>query len=195
MIELRFHGRAGQGMVTAAELLATAAHLEGKHSQAFPIFGSEKRGPPVTSFCRISSGPILIHEEISEPDIVVVADASILDTVDVAAGLKPNGIIIVNSNKPEVLLGIRAKNVFTIDGTEIAIKNLKKPIINTVILGALVKATGIVKLESIKKALEVKFAGNFSQEIIEANLKTIQECFDKMQAGKFLHAAVAAAKR
>ena len=104
-------------MVTAAELLATAAHLEGKHSQAFPIFGSEKRGPPVTSFCRISNGPILIHEEISEPDIVVVADDSVLDSVNVALGLKKNGIIILNTKKNLQELKLHAKNVFTIDGT------------------------------------------------------------------------------
>ncbi|MBI2598156.1 MAG: 2-oxoacid:acceptor oxidoreductase family protein [Candidatus Diapherotrites archaeon] len=186
MIELRFHGRAGQGIVTATELLATAAAAEGKFSQAFPIFGSEKRGPPVTSFCRISNEPIQIHEEIAEPDIVVVAEPSILGTVNVTAGLKENGTIIINTPKSATELEIAAKNVFTIDGTQIALKNLKKPITNTVMLGALIKITGIVGLESIKKSLEAKFAGKFSKEIIDANILTIQECFDKILQKKEL---------
>lgn len=183
---MRFHGRAGQGIVTAAELLATAASMEGLHSQAMPIFGSEKRGPPVVSFCRIRKGTIDIHEEITEPDIVVVAEPSILESVDVTDGLKKDGVIIVNTPKKSNELGLNAKQVFTIDGTQIALKNLKKPITNTVMLGALIKVTGIVKLESIKEALRAKFASKFSKEIIDANILTIQECFDKMREKKAL---------
>jgi 2-oxoisovalerate ferredoxin oxidoreductase gamma subunit len=180
MIELRFHGRAGQGMVTAAELLATAASMDEKFAQALPVFGSEKRGPPVTAYCRISDAPIIVHEEITEPDIVVVADPSILASVDVTKGLKKNGVVIVNSPKQPEELSIKAKHVFSIDGTEIALKNLGKPITNTVMLGALVKITGIVKIDSVNKALKAKFASKFPQEVIDANIATIKECFDQM---------------
>jgi len=184
MIAVRFHGRAGQGMVTASELLAIAAGMEGKHSQALPVFGSEKRGPPVTSFCRIREKPITIHEIITKPDIVVVADPSILESVDVTAGLDKNGIIIVNTTKTKKELKLNAKHILTIDGTRIALKNLKRPITNTVMLGALVKVTGIIKLESIKMALKEKFANKFSKEMIDANILTIQECYDKMEKQK-----------
>src|SRR3989338_2300346 len=114
MKEIRLHGRAGQGMVTGAELIALAANYEGKHSQAFPFFGSEKRGPPVEAYCRIDEKPITIHEEIAEPDIVIVGDSSIMDVVDVCAGLKPNGIVIVNTSRTPKELGLKAKRVFTI---------------------------------------------------------------------------------
>ncbi len=190
VIEVRFHGRAGQGMVTASEILARAVNMEGKFSQAFPVFGSEKRGPPVVAFCRIDSKPIIIHEEITEPDFVVVAEPNVLKSVDVCSGLKKNGIVIVNSNKPAKDLNLSAKNVFTIDGTEIALKNFGKPIVNTVMLGAFVKVTGIVKLESVLKALSEKFASKFSEQVIEANLKTIKESFDKMAGVQVAHSTV-----
>lgn len=190
MIEVRFHGRAGQGMVTASEILAKAVNLEGKHSQAFPIFGSEKRGPPVVAFCRIDEKPIIIHEEITEPDFVVVADQSVLKSVDVSMGLKKNGFVLVNSAKPASELKLNAKNVYTIDGTEIAIKNFNKPIVNTVMLGAFVKLTRIAKLTSVLLALEDKFKGKFPEQVIEANKNTIKESFEKMQVKKVAHSLV-----
>ena len=190
LIEVRFHGRAGQGMVTASEVLARAVNFEGKYSQAFPIFGSEKRGPPVVAFCRIDSKPIIIHEEVTEPNFVVVADSGVLKSVDVSMGLKPNGFVLVNTNKKPQDLGLKAKQVFVIDGTEIALKNFGKPIVNTVMLGAFVKLTGIVKLESVLKALRAKFEGKFNEQIIEANIKTIKESFEKMQGVKVAYTSV-----
>lgn len=177
MLEVRFHGRAGQGIVTAAELLAVAAGFEGRHSQAFPMFGSEKRGPPVTGFCRISDEPIEIHEQIYKPDVVVVADATVMDVVDVAAGLKPKGIVLVNTGKTAGELGLSlsdGQKVLTVDGTDIAIKYFKKPITNTVMLGALAKATKIVGLEALKKAIRQRFKGEAAQQNIDA----ITECFN-----------------
>ncbi len=177
MIEVRFHGRAGQGIVTAAELLAHAVAMEEKFSQAFPFFGSEKRGPPVASFCRIDDKPIKLHEQIYEPDIVVVADASIFDAVDVCAGLKKNGTLIINTNKSikELGLTLSGQKVFAVDGNEIAMRTFNRLIVNTVMLGALAKATGIVKIDSIKKAIDEKF----SQKIAEPNKAVVSECFDK----------------
>jgi 2-oxoacid:acceptor oxidoreductase gamma subunit (pyruvate/2-ketoisovalerate family) len=174
MLEIRFHGRAGQGMVTAAELLAEAAAMEGKYSQAFPFFGSEKRGPPVTSYCRIDEKPITIHEEIEEPDIVIVAEPSVLDEVNVDAGLKPNGILIINSRQSSEEFDQTERHVFCINGTEIAVRHLGKPITNTVMLGALCKLTGIVKLESIQKALQ----NRFPKKIALPNIQAIEECYN-----------------
>ena len=190
MIEVRFHGRAGQGMVTASEILAHAVNLEGKHSQAFPVFGSEKRGPPVVAFCRIDEKPIIIHEEITNPDYVVVADHSVLKSVDVCMGLKPHGLVLVNTPKTAEELGLAAKKVFTIDGTQIAIKNFGKPIVNTVMLGAFVRLTKIARIESVLLALEEKFRGKFPEQVVEANKNTILESFEKVGAAKVAYSIV-----
>jgi len=184
MVEIRLHGRAGQGMVTGAELIALAAFYEGKYSQAFPFFGSEKRGPPVMAFCRVSEEPITVHEEISEPDIVVVADSSILDAVDVTAGLKEEGILIINSKKTPSELGFKVKNVYTINASDIALKHFKKLILNTVMLGAFCKVTKLVSLESIKKAIKEKLSEKLPEKVVEANLNAIQEIYDLMEASK-----------
>ena len=185
MKEIRLHGRAGQGMVTGAELIALAANYEGKYSQAFPFFGSEKRGPPVEAYCRISEEPITIHEEISEPDIVVVADASIMDAVDVCSGLKKDGIVIVNSQKKPEELKLKAKRVFTVDATEVALRLFNgKLIYNTVMLGAFCKVTDTVKLESVKRAINAKLSEKFSKAVVDSNIVAIQEVYDKMKVEK-----------
>ncbi|MFH1107381.1 MAG: 2-oxoacid:acceptor oxidoreductase family protein [Candidatus Micrarchaeota archaeon] len=178
-MEVRFHGRAGQGIVTAAELLAVAAGFEGKHSQAFPFFGSEKRGPPVAGFCRISDQPIEIHEQIYRPDIVIVADETIMDAVDVAAGLKPEGIVLINTSKKPAEMALKlaaGQRLWTVDGTDIAIKYFKKPITNTVMLGALSKATGIIGLEALKKAILQRFGG----EAAKHNIDAVTECYNDL---------------
>ncbi len=180
MKEIRLHGRAGQGMVTGANILAIAASYEGKYSQAFPFFGSEKRGPPVEAYARISDEPINIHEEIAEPDIVVVGDPSILDAVDVCAGLKENGVLIVNTSKKPSELGLRFKRVFTVDATSIALKHFHKLILNTVMLGAVCKVTNVVKLESVKKAIKEALGQKVPQKVLDANIAAIQEVYDIM---------------
>ncbi|MEM4257252.1 MAG: 2-oxoacid:acceptor oxidoreductase family protein [Candidatus Diapherotrites archaeon] len=181
MKEIRLHARAGHGMVTGADIIAQAANYEGKFSQAFPFFGSEKRGPPVEAYVRIDDKPIQIHEEIAEPDIVVVADPSIMSEVDVCAGLKENGVVIVNTNKKPSELDIKAKNVFTVDASSVALKHFKKLILNTVMLGALCKVTGIVKIESVKRAIREVLGNKFPQQVVEANINAIQEVYDTMQ--------------
>ncbi len=184
MKEIRLHARAGQGMVTGAELIALAANYEGKHSQAFPYFGSEKRGPPVEAYCRIDTKPITIHEEISEPDVVIVGDPSIMHEVDVTAGLKENGIVIVNTSKKPSELGLSAKRVFTVNATDVALKHFGKLIFNTVMLGAFCRVTDIVKLESVKKAIREKLGEKFPEKIVEANINAIQEVYDIMKVEK-----------
>ncbi len=164
-------------MVTAAELLAAAAGMEGKFSQAFPFFGSEKRGPPVVSFCRISDKPIESYEQVYEPDIVLVADPSVLASVDVASGLKKGGIIIANFSGSLAGLKLGSAKVYTVDGTDIAMKHLKKPLLNTVMLGALIKVTGIVKMESVMEAIREEFSAK-SPAIAQKNIEVVQECYD-----------------
>ena len=148
MIEIRFHGRGGQGAVTSAELLALAAIGEGKYAQAFPSFGPERRGAPVLAFCRISDQPIKIRANIYEPDIVVVLDSSLLKIVNVAAGMKPNGILITTSKdspeKVKELLKIKNR-LAVVDAVKIAMEILGLPITNTTMLGSLVKASRIGK--------------------------------------------------
>jgi 2-oxoacid:acceptor oxidoreductase gamma subunit (pyruvate/2-ketoisovalerate family) len=174
MLSIVFHGRGGQGAVTAAELLAVAVSFEGKFSQAFPLFGVERRGAPVTAFCRIDNKPIRVHQQIYEPDIVVVLDKTLIEAVDVLKGLREGGTVIVNSkNKP----GVRAKRVYFVDATEIALKHVGAPIVNTAMLGAFSKATKLVKLNSIKKAIEEHFAGDMA----EKNKKAVEECYNSLR--------------
>lgn len=165
-------------MVTAAELLASAAGMEGKYSQAFPFFGSEKRGPPVMSFCRISDKPIDKYAQIYEPDIALVADPTVVESGGVAKGLKKGSIVIANhaGDKSDLKFDAGIK-VFVVDGSAIALKNLKRPIYNTVMLGALVKITGIVKLESIEKAVRDEFGGA-GNPVAEANVAAVRECYE-----------------
>ncbi len=159
MIEIRFHGRGGQGAVIASELLAQAAFLEGKHPQSFPFFGVERRGAPVTAYTRIDDAPIQIRTSITTPDIVVVLDAGLMRTINVTAGLKPEGLLLVNSEKAPDKLELAFKGrVATVDATGIALAHglgsKATPITNTAILGALAQASGIVTLDSVCRAVE-----------------------------------------
>jgi len=159
MKEVRFHGRGGQGVVTAARLLAEAAFFEGKYSQAFPFFGAERRGAPVTAFTRIDTKPIRTHTQVYEPNYVVVLDPTLLEVVNVAAGMKRGGVIVLNAReKPE---GMRWK-VAIVDATEVAMEALEAPITNTAMLGALVRATKLVSLDSVVDAVAGHFKGGMA---------------------------------
>ncbi len=170
MIEIRVHGRGGQGAVTSTELIAVAAINEGKYAQAFPSFGPERRGAPVMSFARISDTPIRTREKVYTPDIVMVLDPTILKIVDVTAGLKKNGMVILNTAKEEgevrKAFGIKAKMAL-IDATGIAMKHLGRPITNTTMLGALIKASGVVDIKSMKTPLKERF-GRIAEKNISA---------------------------
>jgi len=165
MIEIRFHGRGGQGAVTAARLLAEAAFLEGKYSQAFPSFGAERRGAPILAFTRINNKPIRIRTQVYEPNHVVVLDPTLIEAVNVASGLKRGGVVVINSREPHKFTGAK---VASIDATSIAIENLGVPITNTVMLGALVKMTKIVSLDSIVKAVQNTFKGKLAEKNVAA---------------------------
>ncbi len=157
MYEVRFHGRGGQGAVTAANILAAAAFIEGKDVQAFPIFGVERRGAPVTAFLRMDEETIDIKTQIYEPDAIVVLDPTLLDVVNVAEGLKKNGIVVLNSSKQASEFDFGDALVFTIDATKIAVDNklgtITNPIVNTAVLGAYSKAVGNVGMDAIGEAI------------------------------------------
>jgi pyruvate ferredoxin oxidoreductase gamma subunit len=173
--EIRFHGRGGQGAVTAAELIAIAAFEDKKYSQAFPAFGVERRGAPVMAFARIANEPIRVRSQIYEPDYVIVQDVTLLDVVDVASGLKTEGKIIVNTDRNAKDLKLKTKaEIVTIDATRIALEKLGRPIVNTTMLGAFCGATGELSLESINKAI----LGRFSGALGEKNLNAIKTAYE-----------------
>jgi pyruvate ferredoxin oxidoreductase gamma subunit len=177
LFEIRWHGRGGQGAVTSAELLARAAISEGKYAQAFPSFGPERRGAPVLAFDRISADePIRVRAEITEPDAVVILDSGLISIVDVAAGLKKGGKIVVNTKKsPEDIAADFDSNwgLAVVDATTIAQELLGVNIVNTTMLGALLKATGVVKIESLFEPLEDRFG-----RLAERNINAMKKAFE-----------------
>lgn len=177
MLEVRLHGRGGQGAVTTAELIALAAILEGKYAQAFPSFGPERRGAPVVAYCRIGHERIRVRSKIYEPNVVLVLDPGLLSLVDVERGLKKDGIIIANHKlKSDVVkteMGFNHKTV-TIDATKIAMEVLGRPIINTTMIGSFVKLTGAVQLESLFEPLKERFG-----RIAESNIMAMKRAFDE----------------
>ncbi len=173
MIEVRFHGRGGQGCVTAAEVLAMAAFYDGKKSQAFPYFGVERTGAPVQAYCRIDDEKIKLHQQVYEPDYLVVLDDSLLDVVDVFSGLKEGGTAVIASKKP---IDHGKTKIMTVDAYEIAKKHVGRPIVNIAVLGAFAKATGLVSLESLEKAVLQAFEEK--PGIGEKNVAALKECFE-----------------
>lgn len=179
MEQIRVHGRGGQGVVTAAELIAIAAFYEGKYSQAFPSFGVERSGAPVQSFARISEEEIITHEQIYEPSVLIIQDATLIGHVDVFSGSDKNTIIIINGSKDNYPnLKLKTKNIYFVPATETALEIFGKNIVNTIILGAFSKHTSLVSLESLKKAIEEKFKDK-GEEIIKKNIQAITKIYEK----------------
>ena len=160
MIEIRFHGRGGQGSVVASKLLATSIFLDGKYSQSFPAFGVERRGAPVTAFLRVDERPVRIRTEIYEPDHIVILDPLLVDQVPLTNGLKRQGIVIINSSKKpaEFADTFKGFKVATVSAGQIALKHHlgspQSPIVNTAILGAVAKILGLVSMENLVKAIK-----------------------------------------
>jgi len=181
--EIRIHGRGGQGSVTAAEVLAHAAFIEGRWGQAFPYFGAERRGAPVKAFARISDEPILVHSQIYNPDYVVVLDPLIYKVVDVTEGLKKGGMVLINTTKKPEEIVLKGCRVATVDATRISLElNLLVaglPIVNTSILGAFAKATEEVKLASVLKVIEKTWSGSAG----EKNAKAAELAHERLRKG------------
>jgi len=169
ILEFRFHGRGGQGMVTAAQVLATATILEGKYAQAFPEFGPERRGAPVKSYLRVSDKPIYIREPVLHPDVVVVADQSLFQAENPLEGAKPTTILVVNG------VYKAPQKTYYVDATSLAMKILGRPIVNTALIGAVVKATGVVTLHSVAEALKKYFTGR----LYDLNIKLVETAFQE----------------
>jgi len=192
MYQIRIHGRGGQGVVTAAELIAIAAFNDGKRSQAFPSFGVERTGAPIEAFTRIDSKPIRTREHVYEPNVLIIQDPTLLapldkkhptglGTVDVAKGCDLKTLIIINTTKNKNQLKtltakLPEKNIFPLDATKIAMDTLGRNIVNTVILGAFAKVSGLVSLESLKKAIEQKFKAK-GEGIVNKNIKAIEKAY------------------
>lgn len=184
MIEIRFHGRGGQGAVTAANILAEAAFREGNDVQAFPYFGVERRGAPVTAFTKIDKKPIRVKSQIYEPDYVVVLAAQLVESINVADGLKPGGVVIINSSKPPASFKeFVSGRVATVDATGIAINNnlgtKTAPIVNTSVLGGLAKVSGIVTIDSIVASIKDR-----SPSKKEENAKAALDAYNSTQTGE-----------
>ena len=177
MVEIRLHGRGGQGAVTSAEITALAAIGTGKYAQAFPSFGPERRGAPVMAFIRVSDKPIRTREKVYNPDIVVVLDPSLLGLVNVGAGLKPGGVVVVNTAKTaeEVrkLTGIKAK-LALVDASRIAMETMGIPITNTTMIGAMLKATGLMAASDLAEPLKERFG-----RIAEKNMASLKRAYDE----------------
>jgi 2-oxoacid:acceptor oxidoreductase gamma subunit (pyruvate/2-ketoisovalerate family) len=179
MVEIRFHGRGGQGTVVASKILADAIAKEGDWVQAYPEFGVERRGSPVVAFIRIDSRPIYDKSRIYAPDSVVVVDPTLVEAIDITEGLKPGGTIIINSDrKPEDFAFHGKFKVRTVNATEIAVKNklgsLAAPIVNTAIAGAVVKVLGLAKLESLAAAIREGISIK-----PEDNVKAAREAYER----------------
>ena len=189
MIEIRWHGRGGQGAKTASLLLADAAFNTGKYIQGFPEYGPERMGAPITAYNRISDTPIRIHSNIYEPDYVVVVDDSLIGAVDVTSGLKDNGTIVINTNEDidslrKKLNGFSGK-IYTIDASKISLECLKANFPNTAMLAAVVNITKIMSKEELvdnmKDALSHKFAKK--PEVIEPNMEALLRGYDEIKGG------------
>jgi pyruvate ferredoxin oxidoreductase gamma subunit len=183
MFEIRLHGRGGQGVVTAAEVLSVAAFDEGRHAQAFPSFGSERMGAPVASYCRIDDRPIRLREPILEPNAIIIQDPTLLHSIDVFSGLKPDGYVLINSTKDLEGLGLAdfagrfpSGHVCQLRATELAMKHVGRPVPNAALLGGFAAVSGLLAFESVAKAIGGKFPGRIG----EANIAAAREAYDNL---------------
>jgi len=180
MFGVRIHGRGGQGVVTAAELLSLAAFEEGRHAQAFPSFGSERTGAPVVAFCRIADREIRTREPVAEPDALIVQDPTLLHQVDVFGGLRPEGYVLINSVRDfdqlglgEWVSGFRHERLLTVPASGISREHVGQARPNAALLGGLASLTGIVSLESVLQAIKARFPG----KLADGNAAAAEACF------------------
>jgi len=172
MFQVRIHGRGGQGVVTAAEMLSIAAFREGKHAQAFPSFGSERTGAPVVAYCRIDDKEIRVREPILEPDALIIQDPTLLHQVDVFAGLRPGGYILINTARSFADLGlqdfVRRFKARAVPATELAMKHVGRPVPNAALLGAFAALSRLISLQSVAEAINEKFGGKVAAANVAA---------------------------
>jgi len=186
MLQIRIHGRGGQGVVTAAEMLSLAAFEQGRHAQAFPSFGSERTGAPVVAFCRIDDREIRLREPILAPDVLIVQDPTLLQQIDVFQGLQADGYVLINSQRSFHELGLaefeqrhRRERLATLAATEIALKHLGRPLPNAVLLGGFAALSGLITLDAVAHAIHAKFKG----KVADANVVAATEAYARIQRG------------
>ena len=183
MFQVRIHGRGGQGVVTAAELLAQAAFDENRHAQAFPSFGSERTGAPVVAFARIADSEIRVREPVMTPDAIIVQDETLLHAIDVFNGLLPTGYVLINSTRSLSELGLDALpnphgRFMTVPATQLALEHLGRPVPNAVLLGAFAALTQVVSIESVNKAISHRF----SSKLATGNMAAASAAYEFVQA-------------
>lgn len=192
MVEIRIHGRGGQGVVTASDLVAMAAFAEGRHAQAFPSFGSERTGAPVVAYCRVREEKIRTREPVLEPDLLIVQDPTLLGIIDVFSGLNPQGYVLINSSKRSAELGLTERqesmpkgHFMTIPAADIARKHTGRTVPNAVLLGAAAALMGLYKMESVTHAIMERFPG----KVGEMNVAAAQEAYELVNSKReALHA-------
>ena len=186
MLEIRWHGRGGQGAVTASKVLAESAMALGKQIQAFPEYGSERQGAPVKSFTRISNQRIRHHSQVTSPDAVIVLDPSLLGVVDVTEGLKEDGILLINTTAApgeiRKKMNLKGRKLYTVDATGISLRNLGKAIPNTPMIGAFVGITKMLSPQAVADDFRVKFRGKFKDEIVEGNVQSILDASKEVKS-------------
>lgn len=188
LTEIRWHARAGQGAVTAATLVAETALLQDKYIQAMPEYGPERTGAPLKAYTRVCDEPIEVHNNITNPQIVIVMDETLLPLVDVMEGITEDGAVILNTRMTPAEARAKLKapssvKVATVDATGIAIDTIKRDIPNTPIVGALSAVTGLVPVDKVKEKLVQTFGEKFSQAIIDANLESVDRAYKEVQVG------------
>ena len=187
LTEIRWHGRGGQGAVTASELLAETALHEGKYLQAFPDYGPERMGAPIRAYTRISSSPIRQHCQITDPDVVVVLDPTLIGVVDFTQGLKDQGMLVVNTPTPPAELRSKLDwkkgKVFTVDATRIALDTVGRNFPNIPMLGALLKAAEIVNKDDIRNEIKSRLSARVSKNAAEANINAFERAYNETKEG------------
>ena len=185
-LQIRWHGRGGQGAKTAAGMVAEVAVQEGRHGQSAPEYGAEREGAPIKAYTRISGKQIRTHDAIYYPDVVVVLDDTLIETQAVTDGLAEDGIVLVNTKKSTAetrkALGLQDRAVWTIDATGIALDEIGRPIPNTVMIGALLKVTEAVPLDAIEKAIKKKFGKKLTAEMLAGNLRAIERAAQEVHS-------------
>ena len=186
LTEIRWHGRGGQGAVTAAKMVAELALGEGKYFQAFPEYGPERSGAPIVAFTRVSDAPIQVYSGIEHPQIVVVLDSSLLKIVDVTKGAPDDAIVLVNSERSPAQLrkdsGLKGNRLFTIAATRIAVETIRRPIPNTPMVGALTRITGLFDIDDVVTFLREDFGKKFPPKVVEGNIAAITRSYEEVQA-------------
>lgn len=187
-LEIRWHGRGGQGAKTGAFLLAESMIEQGKYAQGFPDYGPERMGAPIRGYNRISDDPIRVHSGVQAPDIVVVLDATLIATGTITAGLKPETVLIVNSHEsPEKIkeeLAVDGNRVFAVDATGIALDEMGRPIPNTPMIGALLRVSDLAEIDKMSAILTKKFKGKLSEKMVKGNVKALKRAYEEVKEAK-----------